>query len=116
MSSQTRQWSGWVFYRLGDSRASIEALEKSCRLQKGGTGDAAQWIVLALAHARFAAQEGMPEKERAHHQAEARRWYEQANRQIDSWWRVRPNHVIGEAIWDFRAEARKLLSAKDTNK
>src|SRR5262249_34742614 len=63
---------GWVQYRIGNWRASIEALEKSCKLQAGGTGYPSQWIVLALAHARLAAQESLPEKERAHHQAEAR--------------------------------------------
>jgi hypothetical protein len=32
-----------------------------------------------LAHAKLAAQEGLPEKARALHQAQARRWYEQAD-------------------------------------
>src|SRR6185295_18592654 len=72
-SSMNWQCLAWVQYRIGDWRASIEALEKSCKLQEGGTGDAGQWIVLALAHAKLAAQEGVPEKERDHHKAEARR-------------------------------------------
>src|SRR5262249_19575922 len=33
---------GWAQYRSGDWPESIQALEKSCKLQKGGTGDAAQ--------------------------------------------------------------------------
>jgi eukaryotic-like serine/threonine-protein kinase len=108
-SGMAWQWLGWVQYRTGNWKPSIEALEKSCKLQQGSTGDAAQWIVLALAHAKLAAQEGLPEKERAHHQAEARRRYEQADKQIDTWWRARPGDVAGQAIWDFRAEARELM-------
>src|SRR5262249_22459647 len=59
--NSARPWQsmGWVQYRAGDWRASIEALEKSCKLQKGGTGDSGQWIVMALAHARLAAQEDL---------------------------------------------------------
>ena len=102
-------WMGWVQYRIGNWRASIEALEKCCKLQPGGTGDASPWIVLALAHAKLAAEEGLPEKERAHHQAEARRWFEQADKEIDSSWRVRPVHVVKQATWDFREEARELM-------
>src|SRR5262249_35707589 len=58
-SSMAWQYLGWIRYRTGNRKSSIEALEKSCKLQTGGTGDAAQWIVLALAHARLAAQEGL---------------------------------------------------------
>ena len=107
------QYLGWIHYRTGNWKSSIEALEKSCKLQPGGTGDAGQWIVLALAHARLAAQEGLPEKEREHHEAEARRRYDEANKIIDGWWRVRPGHAVGQAIWDFRAEARELMGAKE---
>src|SRR5262249_4286549 len=85
------QCLGWCLYRTGNWRNSIEALELSCKRQEGGTGDAGQWIVLALAHARLAAQPGLPEKEREHHQAEARRRYEQADKLIDSWWPARPD-------------------------
>ena len=84
------QYLGWVQYRFGKWRASIETLEKSCKIQQGGTGDAGQWIVLALAHARLAAQETLLQTERVHHEAEARRRYEQADKQIDSWSRARP--------------------------
>jgi serine/threonine-protein kinase len=107
---------GWVQYRTGNWKSSIEALEKSCKLQKGGTGHAGQWIVLGLAHAKLAAQESLPEKERAHHKAEARRRYEEADKQIDRWWRARPGHDVGQAIWAFRAEARELMAAKDGKK
>jgi serine/threonine protein kinase/Tfp pilus assembly protein PilF len=108
-SDETWQYLGWVQYRASNWRASIEALERSCNLQKGGMGNAGQWIVLALAHARLAAQDGLPEKEREQHRTEARRRFEQADRQIDSAWRVRPDGSIGQAIWDFREEARELL-------
>ena len=110
------QYMGWAQCRLGDWRASIEALEKSCKLQDGGAGDCCQWIVLALAHAKLAAQEGLPEKEREHHKAEARRRFDQADKQIDRWWRVRPGDAIGQAVWDFRAEARELMAPKDGKK
>src|SRR5262249_1800023 len=115
-SGMAWQFLGWVYYRAGDWKASIEALEQSCKLQQGGTGDAAQWVVLALAHAKLAAQEGLPEKEREHHRTEARRRFEQADKQIDSWWRARPGGVIEQGIWDFRAEARKLMGAKESKK
>jgi hypothetical protein len=101
---------GWVRYRTGDWRASIEALEKSCQLESGG--DCAQWIVLALAHARIAGQKDLPAKEREQHQSQARRWYDQAVKQIDRW-RAPPGDATGQAIWDFRAEARGLMGVKD---
>src|SRR5207248_11444896 len=53
-SSLAWRYLGWVQYRAGDWRASIEALEKSCELWRG-TDDAAEWVVLALAHGRLAA-------------------------------------------------------------
>ncbi len=108
------QCLGWVQYRLGDWRASVEALEESCRLDNGG--DCAQWIVLALAHARLGAQEGLPDAERAHHMTEARRRYEHADQQIDSRWRARPRGGTFQAIWDFRAEARDVLGVKEGKK
>jgi serine/threonine protein kinase/tetratricopeptide (TPR) repeat protein len=108
------QWLGWVRYRAGDWPGSIEALEKSCKLENGG--DHAQWIVLALAHARLAAQEGLPEKERNQHQAEARRRYEQAEKQAGSLGARPPGGGMPQALWDFRAEARELIGPKDGKK
>ena len=47
---------------------------------------------------------------------QARRWFDQADMQIDRWWRVRPGHEVGQGIWDFRAEAAELLELeKKTN-
>ena len=68
----------------------------------------ANWKLL-----RLAARAGLPDKERQHHQAEARRRYEQADKQIDRWWRARPGHVTGQDIWDFREEARELVGMKE---
>jgi eukaryotic-like serine/threonine-protein kinase len=110
------QCLGWIEYRAGNWRASIETLEKSCKLQEGGRGDAGQWIVLALAHAKLAAQEGLPDKARALHKAEARRWYDQAEKEINGKWRVRPSDEFGKAIWDLRAEARELMGVKESKK
>jgi eukaryotic-like serine/threonine-protein kinase len=107
------QYLGWLEYRTGNWKASIVALERSCKLQPGGTGDCGQWIVLALAHARLASRTSLSAKERANHQAIARRWYEQANEQIDRWWRVRPGHLMGQQIWDFRAEATTVLGIEN---
>jgi len=110
------QLLGWVQYRTGNWNSSIEALEKCCQ-QAGGTGDAGQWIVLALAHAKLAAQEGLPEKEQEHHRTEARCWFDQADEQIDSLWRVRPtSNDLEEAIWDFREEARELMGIQESKK
>ena len=107
---------GWVQYRAGNWKASIEALEKSCKLQAGGTGDYGQWIVMSLAHGKLASEKDLPEQERARHQAEARRWYDQAVKQIGSRWSDRPSGAYDQAIWDFRAEATELLGIKEKQK
>src|SRR5207344_2917471 len=104
--SESWQCLGLIEYRAGNWRVSIEALEKSCELDKGG--DCGQWIVMSLAHGKLAAHEGLPDKARTLHKAEARRWYDQAEKEIDGKWRVRPSDEVGKAIWDFRAVAREL--------
>jgi DNA-binding NtrC family response regulator len=91
------QFLGWIEYRAGNWNASVEALEESCKLQAGGTGDSGQWSVLALAHAQLAAQEDLPEQQREHHQSQARHWYDQTDQSIN--WRVRPDDEVGQAIW-----------------
>jgi tetratricopeptide (TPR) repeat protein len=113
--AEASQVLGWAQYRAGAWRESIEALEQSCKLQAGGTDDCGQWIVLAPAHAKLAAQRGLPEKECERHKAEARRWYEQAEKQIDGRWRIRPDRDLGKAIWDFRVEARALMGGMESN-
>ena len=53
--------------------------------------------------------------DQARHRAEARRWYQRAVNQIDAW-KGRPKNVIGGAIWDFRAEASKLIGPNEEKK
>ncbi len=80
---------GWVQYRAGNWKASIEALEKSSKLQDGGMGDYGQWIVMSLAHWKIANQKDLPEQERDRHIELERVWPEQLRR--------------------FRAEAEELM-------
>ena len=72
--------------------------------------------MLALAHARLAGQESLPDKVRARHKAEARRWFARADKEIDRKWPARPSKPVARDIWDFRAEARKLISAKESDR
>src|SRR5262249_2531102 len=106
------QYLGWVQYRAGNWKPSIDALEKSCKLQN--PGDCCQWIVMALAHGKLANEKELPEQERARHKAEARRWYDQAVKQINIW---RPGgNPIVQATRAFRAEAAELLGIKEEKK
>ncbi len=105
------QYLGWVHYRAGNWKASIEALETSCKLQN--PGDYGQWIVMSLAHGKLANEKELPEQEQARHQADARRWYDQSVKQIGSRWSARPSSAFDQAIWDFRAEAAELLGLKE---
>src|SRR5262249_55025118 len=105
-SASAWQALGWALFRTGEFRKSVECLEKSCSLQEAATGDAGQWIVLALAHGKLSLQAGLPELERKQHETEFRRRFELASKQIDSWWRARPSHIVDQGIWDFRQEAR----------
>jgi tetratricopeptide (TPR) repeat protein/serine/threonine protein kinase len=116
LSVNAWQHLGWVQYRAGNWQASIEALEKSCKLQEGGTGDYGQWIVMSLAHGKLANEKELPELERTRHQAEARRWYDQSVKQIGSRWSARPSGGFDQVLWDFRAEATELLGVKEKQK
>jgi tetratricopeptide (TPR) repeat protein len=106
------QYFGWVQYRAGNWKASIEALEKSSKLQNGG--DCCQWIVMSLAHGKLANQKELPEKERAQHKAEARRWYDEAVKQTNTW--GAGGNSIVQATRAFRAEAAELLGVKEKQK
>src|SRR5262249_24266058 len=110
-SSLAWQLLGWAQYRAGNWKDSIEALNKSCKLQPGGTGDGGQWIVLALAHEQLAGDRGLAEAGRAGPQAGGRRRYRASGKQIDS--RRGSPDAIGQAISAFRAEAAKLLDGKE---
>jgi tetratricopeptide (TPR) repeat protein/serine/threonine protein kinase len=101
-SAAAWQLFGWVQYRVGNWVASIEALEKSCKLQN--LGDGGQWIVMALAHGKLASASDLPEPERIRHKAAARRLFDDAVKQINS---LGPEG--DEAIRAFRAEAAELL-------
>jgi len=106
-SVQFWQSLGWIQYRAGNWTACIEALEKSCKLQAGGTGDCGQWIVMSLAHGKLAVDKELPEPERAAHKAEARRCYDQVVKQINTWGPV--DNPMSLEILAFRAEAAELL-------
>jgi serine/threonine protein kinase/Tfp pilus assembly protein PilF len=113
-SSMVWQFLGWIQYRLGNWKASIEALEKSCKLQAGGTGDGGQWIVMALAHGKLGNDMSLPAPERAAHKSEARRRYDDAVKSIDRW-------SLGTDSWAqdiraFRAEGADLLGVKEQQK
>jgi hypothetical protein len=64
------------------------------------------WIVLAVAHGRLARQASLPEPERTRHQAEARRRYAEAIKQIDA---SHDQDLFMRAVRAFRAEAAELL-------
>jgi serine/threonine protein kinase/tetratricopeptide (TPR) repeat protein len=81
---------GWAHYRAGDWKASIEALENSCALERGG--DAFQWIFLAMAHWQL----GQKDK--------AREWYDRSVEWMDK------NQRTDELLRRFRAEAEELMN------
>jgi hypothetical protein len=58
----------------------------------------------------------LTEQERSLHQQEARRWFEQSDKQVDQWWPARPSHAMGKAIWEFREEARTVLGVPTQKK
>jgi tetratricopeptide (TPR) repeat protein len=107
---------GWAQFSAGAFRESIESLQRSCRLHEAGMGDAAQWIVLALDHKQLASEAGLSRQERERNEMEFRRRYEQASKQIDSLWHVRPSHIVHRRIWDFRQEATELLGVNEARK
>jgi eukaryotic-like serine/threonine-protein kinase len=106
------QYFGWIQYRAGNWKASIDALETSCKLQN--PGDCCQWIVMSLAHWKLANEKDLPEQERDRHKAEARRWYDEAVKQINNW--GPGGNPIVQATRAFRAEAAELLGVKEKQK
>jgi tetratricopeptide (TPR) repeat protein len=99
------QFLGWAQYQAGNWKASLESLEKSCKLQNGG--DCGQWIVMSLAQAKLASAENLGDEERTRHTGEARRWYDQAAKQISGWGPGGDSTM--QAICAFRTEAAELL-------
>jgi serine/threonine protein kinase/tetratricopeptide (TPR) repeat protein len=83
---------GACYYRSGDFKAGIEALEKSMKLRAGG--DSNDWFFLAMAHRQLGRQD------------EARKWYDQAVAWMD---RHQPRNA---EMRRFRAEAAELLGLR----
>jgi tetratricopeptide (TPR) repeat protein len=79
---------GVSYYRAGDPKAAVTALEKSMHLRKGG--DAFDWFFLAMAHWQLGDQ------------AEARTWYDKAV----GWMK---GQTANEELTRFRTEAAALL-------
>jgi tetratricopeptide (TPR) repeat protein len=107
------QYMGWIHYRAGNWKASIEALEKSCELQDGG--DCCQWIVMSLAHGKLAVEAKLPEAERAMHKVKARNRYEEAVKQIATWGPSGENQLL-QATRSFLAEAEELSQFSEKEK
>jgi eukaryotic-like serine/threonine-protein kinase len=101
---------GAAHYRAGNWKDAVAALENSCKLQAGGTGDCGQWIVMSLAHGKLANEKELPEQERDWHKTEARRWYDQATKQISS--EAVEGDPVAQAIRAFRVEAAELLGVE----
>jgi serine/threonine protein kinase/tetratricopeptide (TPR) repeat protein len=116
--SFARAWRalGWAHLCMGQYHEAIEALEKSCAVQDGGKGDAGEWIVLALAHGKLALNPGNDDRSLQQHGTEFRRYYQQASKEIDQWWRARPSHMVDQRIWDFRQEATEMLRIMEEKK
>jgi len=84
---------GVVYYRTGDWKAAIGALEKSMQLRSGGDGF--DWMFLAMAQWQLGAK------------AEARKWYDRA---VDWMNKYRPHD---DDLRRFRTEAEQLFGLKD---
>jgi eukaryotic-like serine/threonine-protein kinase len=84
---------GVAYYRTGDWKAAIAALEKSMELRKGG--DSLDWFFLAMAHWQLGNKD------------EARRWYDKAVKWMEE---HAPKNV---ELTRFRAEAAELLGVRD---
>ena len=69
---------------------------------------------MSLAHGKLANEKDLPEQERDRHKTEARRWYDQAAKQIDS--AVAREDHVSQAIRAFRVEAAELLGVKEKQK
>jgi tetratricopeptide (TPR) repeat protein len=90
---------GIARYRAGDIKGAIQALHKSMEVPRGESlrkgGDSRDWFFLAMAHWQ------LPDKD------QARRWYEQAIRWMDT------DHPDEEEFARFRAEASALLGIRE---
>jgi tetratricopeptide (TPR) repeat protein len=83
---------GVAYYRAGNWKEAVNALQKSMELGKGG--DVVDWLFLAMAHWRLG------------HKDEARKWYDRA---ADG---AEPIRLLKGVLPRFRAEAAELLGVK----
>jgi superkiller protein 3 len=84
---------GVAYYRAGDGKAALAALDKSVAMRKGGDGF--DWFFLAMAHWQLG------EKDKA------RDWYDRAVRWMET------NQPSNDELRRFRAEAAKLLKIEN---
>ena len=83
---------GVAYYRSGDCKAAIAALERSMELRKGGYADG--WFFLAMSHWQLGNRD------------EARRCYDQAIRKMTE-------RATSEEMNRIRAEAAELLGVNE---
>jgi tetratricopeptide (TPR) repeat protein len=84
---------GIAYYRAGDWKAAINALEKSMEVREGG--DSNDWFFLAMAYWQWEQKE------------QARTWLDRAVKWMD---KNRPND---KDLGRFRAEAESLLNSNE---
>jgi tetratricopeptide (TPR) repeat protein len=83
---------GVAYYRAGDWKSALAALEKSMEFRKGGTGF--DWFFLAMAHARLGDKE------------KARQWYARATHWMEK------NKTHDADLLRVRAEATHVLGVQ----
>jgi hypothetical protein len=69
---------------------------------------------MSLAHGKLANEKELSEQERTRHKAEARRWYDEAVKQINTWGPGGNSKM--QATRAFRAEAAELLGVNQAFK
>jgi tetratricopeptide (TPR) repeat protein len=91
---------GMAYYRAGNHRDAVQALENA--IQFGNGGDGWDWIFLAMAHWQLGDK------------ADAREWYDKASQWMEK------DHSPKDELWrelrSYRVEAAELLGIKDTQK
>jgi tetratricopeptide (TPR) repeat protein len=93
------QTLGWVLYRTGAWKDSIEAFHKSMALQEDPKGgDSGQWFGLAMAHWQLG------------NKNEARKWHDQAVQWMEK------DDPQDEQMRRYRTEAAALLEVKKKKK
>src|SRR5205085_9422349 len=88
-----RNTLGTAYYRVGDWKEAVGALERSMQGRKGGDGT--DWFFLAMAHWRLGDKD------------QGRNWYDRAVQWMEK------KKTQDEALRRFRAEAVEVLDEKD---